>query len=533
MKKRIVMTLAYGACLLGILGAWAIMHTYLLSSVPRGLHLDEAGMAYDAFCIANWGVDRYLNPYPVYFYNYGGGMSAAYVYLCAFFIKLLGSSTAVYRLPGVLFSLITGVSIFFIVKRAFGKNWALLSAFLYTVIPYFTSQSRFGLDCNLMLGAVALALWIFLEALDRDKWYWYVLDGILWGLVLYTYIVSYMVLPIFLLIACVYLLAIKKINLKKLLYAAIPFIILALPLITMSVITFFQLDPIVTKYFSIPCINGQRMNEFSFNILGNLKNVFKTLLINDGINYNSLFGYYVFYNISIPFCIIGLLASIKEMIDSMRKRTSSVSLIICFYFFAQLIIASIKIDLNMNNMNGIYVTVLFFIVAGIKTVFSMLSWLAQYLTKRFAARPVKLCGLAKYLFLVIIIAVYVNCFNQFRGFYFKEYRYITSYLFSPQLYGVYEKFEDILEDRAVFMDTSYANLLLQKGLAPHDLGLSVGKEVQSYDNFTFRTIYTPFPDDLNRYDVYVIQEASYEDRKTLNASDFKMEQVYGYFVYYK
>ena len=47
------------------------MRLLFLNEVPFGLHVDEAGMAYDAFSFANWGVDRYLNSYPVYLINYG------------------------------------------------------------------------------------------------------------------------------------------------------------------------------------------------------------------------------------------------------------------------------------------------------------------------------------------------------------------------------------------------------------------------------------------------------------------------------
>lgn len=35
------------------------MHFYKLGSIPLGLHVDEAGMAYDVFCLANYSVDRY------------------------------------------------------------------------------------------------------------------------------------------------------------------------------------------------------------------------------------------------------------------------------------------------------------------------------------------------------------------------------------------------------------------------------------------------------------------------------------------
>ena len=61
----------------------SLMHFYKLGSIPYGLHIDEAGMAYDAFCLANYSVDRYLNHLPVYLVNFGNGQSALYAYITA------------------------------------------------------------------------------------------------------------------------------------------------------------------------------------------------------------------------------------------------------------------------------------------------------------------------------------------------------------------------------------------------------------------------------------------------------------------
>ena len=46
---------------------------YNLDKVPYGMRVDEAGMAYDAFNLAKYGVDRYLNKFPIYLINFGGG----------------------------------------------------------------------------------------------------------------------------------------------------------------------------------------------------------------------------------------------------------------------------------------------------------------------------------------------------------------------------------------------------------------------------------------------------------------------------
>ena len=43
---------------------------YRVQEIPHGLNVDEAGMAYDAYCLANYGTDRYLNHLPVYLINF-------------------------------------------------------------------------------------------------------------------------------------------------------------------------------------------------------------------------------------------------------------------------------------------------------------------------------------------------------------------------------------------------------------------------------------------------------------------------------
>lgn len=533
MNKRIINKLLFIVSLICIFMIWAVMHIYNLGHIPRGLHIDEAGMAYDAFCISNWGVDRYLNPYPLYFYNYGGGMSAAYVYLCAFFIKILGTRTAVFRIPALIFSLITGVSIFFIVKKAFGKGWAVLAAFLYTALPYFTTQSRFGLDCNLMLGAATLATWVFIEALERDKWYWYVLDGVLWGLVLYTYIISYMVLPIFLLITCVYLLIIKKIDLKKLLYAAIPFVIMAIPLIIMSIITFFQMDPIVTPFFTIPCITGERMTEFSLDIITNIKKLFFSVFISDGIDYNSLYGFFTLYLISLPFCAIGAVSCLIDVVKNIKQRKISISFIIFCYCFSQLIIGSLKTNSNINNMNGIYFTVLFFIVSGIRALYLIVGKCTAYICEKFSIKILKLSSYLKHILLVAVVIMYMMNLYKFAHFYFKTYPYMTPYLFTPRLAIVLDSQTERFSDQSIYLDSYYTHYILEKELDPHTLGLKLYNDPVSYENITFRTVYTPLPDDLTQYDVYIIQDTNYEYRDILMTSGLNYEQVDSYFIFYQ
>ena len=75
---------------------WVIFTIILLITViykfgefPTYIGVDEAGMAYDAVNLANFGEDRYMNSYPLYLTNFGSGQSVLCGYLAVIFIKIL------------------------------------------------------------------------------------------------------------------------------------------------------------------------------------------------------------------------------------------------------------------------------------------------------------------------------------------------------------------------------------------------------------------------------------------------------------
>ena len=82
------------------------MHIYRIGDLPYGIQCDEMGMGYDAWCLANFGTDRYQNAFPVYLINFSGGQSALYAYLCAPLVKIFGFSATVFRIPAIICSII-------------------------------------------------------------------------------------------------------------------------------------------------------------------------------------------------------------------------------------------------------------------------------------------------------------------------------------------------------------------------------------------------------------------------------------------
>lgn len=74
----------------------AFIRLFKLTELPYGIHIDEAGLGVNAYSLANFGVDRYLNSYPIYPANFNGGQSPFYSYLVTFFIKFLWGENLIY-----------------------------------------------------------------------------------------------------------------------------------------------------------------------------------------------------------------------------------------------------------------------------------------------------------------------------------------------------------------------------------------------------------------------------------------------------
>ena len=76
-----------------LFGAALFLRAYRITQVPDIVHIDEAGLGYNAWCLANFGIDRYFNEMPVYPENFGGGQSPLYTYLVVLLIKTVGKGS--------------------------------------------------------------------------------------------------------------------------------------------------------------------------------------------------------------------------------------------------------------------------------------------------------------------------------------------------------------------------------------------------------------------------------------------------------
>jgi hypothetical protein len=386
---------------------------FLLNDVPYGLHVDEAGMAYDAYSLAHFGVDRYLNSYPIYLINFGGGQSALYAYSVAFLLKFFDYSTFIIRLPGVILSTLTFIIGYLTISEILhSKKFGLLFSFLFTILPYYIMQSRFGLDCNLMMGMSSIVLYFVHKMIMNPSPKSYFIAGLFSGLILYTYALSYVVMPIFLFLVLLIMLVTKKLVLKHSPYFIIPLFILALPLLVMVMINTFDYNQINILGFTIPKLPRYRGSGFTLsNISFNLKYVIKSVFMYDQLTYNTFIRFYTLYKISIPFAILGIIKGFIDLIKSIRFRQYNPIVLFWLFALSEFILGLIMIEQpNANKLNGIFYSILVLTVYGIYWINEYLNnWIKTKLIIRFLQ--------------ISLIAFYSFNFISFAMYYFTEYKY--------------------------------------------------------------------------------------------------------------
>ena len=343
-----------------------------ITTLPSGVHIDEAGMAYDAWCLSQYGVDRYLNSFPLYLINYGGGQSSLYAYLVALLFRLFGYHFILLRIPSIVFSLFTVIFGMLIFRELFPERpyLALLGGYLITISPYFILSSRLGMDCHLMLGLSTIFLYCFIRALKTGKTSFYLLAGIAGGFLLYTYALSYLVLPFFLILSLLYSLSVKKFSLKKWILMGIPMGILALPLIMIQLINLLDLPEMQLGPFTLTKLPGYRVSELGTFQFSNLKSAVVTLLTSDIWAYNSVPKFSNLYWVSIPLVVIGFFHCIYLMVISIRKRELNLKLF-CLLWALSILFVMSHIYTCLTQLNATFFVMVVFIIDAIALLFPL------------------------------------------------------------------------------------------------------------------------------------------------------------------
>lgn len=394
--------------LLGIL--FIFTRCYELGFIPTGVHIDELGMLADAKALAQYGTDRYGNPHPVYLINFGGGQSAMYAYLEAFVLLVCPwvrneSITVLMRVPAVIASFGGCLGIFFLAKKIFRNYiWGIVSLFLAIIFPICIIWSRWGLDCNLMLPFFTIAFCLFIYTIEKRTPILYVLAGCAFGLTLYTYVLSYLFIPLILLLSLIYLLYVKRITWKEIVLLGSPLFLFATPLLLMVMVNQGWIPEYRGSLISILKLPEYRIGEISTkHVPDNIRILFKYFFLFDKNKHTAFPEYGVMYMFSIPLFILGFIVAIQETIVSMKKRQYHAVSMLIIPIFAVLFVLLFVFDPVSYKGNLVFS---FFILLIVKALI--------YIRE-------KIRGVE-----VLLILLYFIAFLSFSNFYFLNYEKHTA-----------------------------------------------------------------------------------------------------------
>jgi 4-amino-4-deoxy-L-arabinose transferase-like glycosyltransferase len=508
----------YEWIIVGVLLAIGIfVRLYLLGSLPGGINQDEASISYDTFAIAKYGIDRNGYVFPVYPVAWGAGHAPLMTYISMPFISLFGLNALSFRLANAILGILSLLFIYLLVKRLHNVETGMLALLLLVVNPWHIMMSRWALDANCLPAVFLCGVWLFSLAIDKQSSkFFYLAAGVL-ALSLYAYGTVYIVIPIFLLIVCIYLLKYKKIKLKTLFISAGVFLVIALPIILFLAINFLNLKPIITPFFSIPKLTALRSgstfisfnNDIMQNIWYNIYDMLKLVLFQgNDLPWNSISQFGTMYLYAPPLILIGALLLFAQNI----KKGFRLNITIFAWFIGALVLSFVLLN-NVNRINIIFIPIIYLIVLAI-----------CFIVHNF-----------KYALPLILVIIIAN-FAYFTTFYFIKYPSEINPLF-------YQSFGDAIKDAEkktngdiyipAQVNGAYVETLFYATPSPKEF-LDTVKYINPYDEFRQASDFGRFhffePSNIDKGSVYVVDNSNV-DKYTLHG--FKIDSFKYYSVAYK
>ncbi len=450
--------------LLGIILLAAVVRFAAISNIPGNgaLNQDEAYAAYEAWALSHYGVDSEGYANPVYFVAWGSGMNVLESYIMIPFIRVLGLNNLSIRLPSALFGLILVVAFYIFLKNGdTRKRLPIIGLFSIAVIPWGIMISRWALESNylpvmLLLGSAFLVK-------SRKKQQFIVLSAMFYGLSLYAYSATWVVMPFFLVTLLIYMFMSRGLSINRwFVSGAVIFIIMALPLFLFLLVNYGYIDAIETGFFSVPKLPHFRNDNVSLaDGWENLKTLFRILIYQqDGENHNSVYHSGIYYWISIPFMVIGIVLTVIRVV---RRHHSDADIVMLVQFICGIILGTL-ISVNINRVNMIHVPIIYFISTGIWKTVDLFEKKGKGFT------------------LLVIVTAYLFSFVFFIREYVTEYNSSFAKTFGEGLKDAIEFAQKEDFEQIHIMDAAYPNVLLYLEYDPN-VFLSTVEWVDPYDSF--------------------------------------------------
>ena len=351
---------------------FTLLRLYRFGSVPGGFNQDGAMAAVDALALTTHGTDRFGTWLPAHFTAWGyGQMSVLLSYCMVPFFRLFGMNAVTARLPMLLWSFAGMAAAYGFLRRLLNRRAALLGLLFLCICPWHFMQSRWALDCNLFPHAFLLGLALLYRGAERPA----ALCGsmVFFALGMYSYGVAFLSVPLFLLLACILLLAQKRIRLGQALLCALIYFGLSFPIYGTMLINAMGWETVKLPFVTMPYFpDSVRANDMIFysaeplrQLAVNAKALWNVgFLQGHDLPWNAIDGFGTVYRCSWPLLAFGLiLCLVRAFRDADPRRRLGCALLLLFWLcglFTGLCVNSV----NVNRLNLLfYAHVLFIVIA--------------------------------------------------------------------------------------------------------------------------------------------------------------------------
>lgn len=371
---------------------FTLLRLYRFGSVPGGFNQDGAMAAVDALALTNHGTDRFGTWLPAHFTAWGyGQMSVLLSYCMVPFFRLFGMNAVTARLPMLLWSFAGMAAAYGFLRRLLNRRAALLGLLFLCICPWHFMQSRWALDCNVFPHAFLLGLALLYRGAEKPA----ALCGsmVFFALCMYSYGVAFLSVPLFLLLACILLLAQKRIRLGQALLCALIYFAISFPIYGTMLINAMGWETVKLPFVTMPYFpDSVRANDMIFysaeplrQLAVNAKALWNVgFLQGHDLPWNAIDGFGTVYRCSWPLLAFGLiLCLVRAFRDADPRRRLGCALLLLFWLcglFTGLCVNSV----NVNRLNLLFYAHVLFIVIALEELlrfhrFTALPLLASYL----------------------------------------------------------------------------------------------------------------------------------------------------------
>lgn len=351
-----------------LLGLGIAIRCLFIGTMPGGLNQDEASIAYDAWALLHYGIDRWGLSWPLHFISWGSGQNALYAYLSMPFIAIGGINITSIRAAAAVLGVVTLILIWRMAK-ARGRESELVYLLVFVTSPWHIMASRWALESNAAPAFVLFGTYFLFRASERPGLF-LPLGASFITLSIYAYGTAYFFAPLFLLCAFAIIYRNQGLKFSHLASSAGASLIIALPIIVFILNNRFGTDHLTFGPFTLPKYPGEARYSGIFLLFApdglekipeNFVTVLRLLLggRDDGLPWNASPLWGPQFVLLTPFFLIGLVVSSKSNDVGHRLMLA--------WFCCALITATLT-EANINRINLVWIPSLWLAATGLLSI---------------------------------------------------------------------------------------------------------------------------------------------------------------------